>query len=342
MTYEIFHETKFEYANMVTFSHNIARLKPKNTSTQELLEHKLKIEPKPYEVSEYVDYYGNTNNFMLIREAHKNLIVTSKSTVTRDVETLKKELETLKASKLTVKEALLRLKTFNKDDVLAKQFLFETPSIPMPSNAIKNYILQIFTEDKNLFKACNEFMEAIFKDFEFVSGFSDITTPIELIFKEKKGVCQDFAQFAISALRGIGIPAKYMSGYIQTHPLEGQEKLFGADASHAWFAAYIPGIGWAEFDPTNNKIPNEEYIVLGQGKDYNDIAPLKGVVQSSGNSNLSVRVNVSVVEDKITNENMQQQVMIGNQMFQKQMSMQETKIVGNTIQKQNIQDIQEK
>ncbi len=297
MIYEIFHETKFNYANIVTFSHNIARLKPKNTTTQELLEHAIKINPTPYEVSEFTDYYGNTNNFMLIRESHKSLIVTSTSKVKRNLDILKEELELLKKSDITVKGALERLKTFNKEDVLAKQFLFETQSIPMPSNVIKNYISEIFTPEKKLFEACNEFMERIFTDFEFVSGFSDITTPIELIFKEKKGVCQDFAQFAISALRGIGIPAKYMSGYIQTHPLEGQEKLFGADASHAWFSAYIPGYGWADFDPTNNKIPNEEYIILGEGKDYNDIAPLKGVVLSSGNSNLSVRVNVKRLDD---------------------------------------------
>lgn len=299
MIYEIFHETKFEYANMVTFSHNIARLKPKETPTQKILEHKIRIEPKPYESSEFVDYYGNTNNFMLIREAHKNLIVTSISKVERLEEEIKIDIKNLHETKITVKETVERLKSFNESDVLAKQYLFETPSIPMPSVEIKKYILDSFTDEKTLFNACNEFMKRIFNDFEFVSGFSDITTPIEKIFKEKKGVCQDFAQFAISALRGIGIPAKYMSGYIQTYPQKGQEKLFGADASHAWFSIYIPDYGWANFDPTNNKIPNEEYIILGEGKDYSDISPLKGVIQSSGNSKLSVRVNVQRLDDQV-------------------------------------------
>ena len=162
----------------------------------------------------------------------------------------------------------------------------------MPSTQIKEYVLESFDEDRNIFEATNEFMARIFNDFKFVSGFSDITTPIETIFKEKKGVCQDFAQFAISALRSIGIPARYVSGYIQTIPSEGKEKLFGADASHAWFSIYIPDFGWADFDPTNNKIPNEEYIILGYGRDYLDISPLKGIVQSSGNSLLSVKVDV--------------------------------------------------
>ncbi|PLY10686.1 MAG: transglutaminase [Arcobacter sp.] len=292
MIYEIFHETKFDYESIVTFSHNIAKLKPKNYIRQKLLSHKIKIDPKPYEVSDFVDYFENANTFMLIRESHNSLTVTATSKVERVEEEIKKYMATLKASTITVKETRELLSSYNKDHVFAKQFLFETESIPAPSKEIMDYVLESFDENRSLFEATNEFMARIFKEFKFVAEFSDITTPIEEIFKEKKGVCQDFAQFAISALRGIGIPTKYVSGYIQTYPKEGQEKLFGADASHAWFSIYIPGFGWADFDPTNNKIPNEEYIILGYGRDYLDISPLKGVVQSSGDSELKVRVNV--------------------------------------------------
>ena len=298
MTYEIFHETKFEYDSLVTFSHNIARLKPKNCETQKVLDYNLEITPKPFEINEFKDYFHNINSFMLIRESHNTLTVTAKSRVFRDLEKIKENEKKLNETTITVKEALQRLSKHNKEDALEKQFLIETSSIPNASNEIKEYALEVFKDDKTLFNATKEFMARIFEEFKFVSGFSDITTPIETIFKEKKGVCQDFAQFAISALRGIGIPTRYVSGYIQTFPLEGQEKLFGADASHAWFSVYIPGFGWADFDPTNNKIPNEEYIILGYGRDYNDIAPLKGVVQSSGQkSKLNVRVNVERLKD---------------------------------------------
>ncbi len=297
MIYEIYHETKFDYVALVTFSHNIARLKPKNSNTQRLLEYSLKIEPTPYESNEFIDYFENTNNFMLIREAHKNLKVIATSKVERLKEEIDKELDLLKDIKLTVKDLKQRLSSYHPDDVLAKYFLFETESIPMPSNEIRKYVLESFDENRNIIEATSEFMARIFNDFKFVSGFSDITTPIEVIFKEKKGVCQDFAQFAISALRSIGIPTRYVSGYIQTLPPEGKEKLFGADASHAWFSIYIPDFGWADFDPTNNKIPNEEYIILGYGRDYLDISPLKGVVQSSGNSSLSVKVDVKILAD---------------------------------------------
>ena len=297
MIYEIYHETKFDYVALVTFSHNLARLKPKNSNTQKLLEYSLKIEPTPYETNEFIDYFGNTNNFMLIREAHKNLKVIATSRVERIKEEIEKELNLIKEVKITLKELKQRLSSYHPIDVLAKYFLFETDSIPMPSMEIKKYVLESFSENRNIIEATNEFMSRIFNDFKFVSGFSDITTPIETIFKEKKGVCQDFAQFAISALRSIGIPSRYVSGYIQTIPAAGKEKLFGADASHAWFSIYIPDFGWVDFDPTNNRIPNEEYIILGYGRDYSDISPLKGVVQSSGNSSLGVKVNVKILTD---------------------------------------------
>lgn len=295
MIYEIFHETTFNYASLVTFSHNIARLKPRDCYTQKLIEHKLKITPNAYETNEFVDYFGNTNNFMLIRESHNNLNVTAISKVERFEDKIKAYTQKAKNSLITIKEARQQLATFNSQDVEAKQFLFETDSIPKANDNIRKYILESFDEERTLFEATNEFMERIFTDFKFVSGFSDITTPIETIFEEKKGVCQDFAQFAISALRSMGIPTRYMSGYLQTHPQEGQEKLFGADASHAWFSIYIPSFGWIDFDPTNNKLPNEEYIILGYGRDYTDIAPLKGVVKSSGGSYLGVKVNVEKI-----------------------------------------------
>lgn len=292
MKYQIYHQTEFYYASIVTFSHNIARLKPQSDCRQKLIEHNLVIEPNAYESSEFVDFFGNYNVYMLIREAHSKLSVTAHSSVEIDIAKIKEKTSELAQYKISFKDAKDRLKSFNKDDIYAKQFLFESESIKFASNDIREYVLRSFNDKRDLFESISDFMSRIFSDFKFVSGFSDVTTPIEEIFRTKQGVCQDFAQFAISALRTIGLPAKYVSGYILTTPPEGGKKLFGADASHAWFSVYIPGFGWADFDPTNNKLPNEEYIILGSGRDYVDIAPLKGVVQSSGTSNLVVKVNV--------------------------------------------------
>ena len=292
MTYNLYHKTEFSYQGMVTFSHNIARLKPKNTPSQQLIDFTMEVTPVPYETHEYTDMFGNVNTHLLIREAHQNLSLIGKSTVTLIPSYHEERYDYARQNCLTCNEVRQRLLGFHTQDVLAKQFLFESELIPLGSQAIRAYALESFHPNRSLFEACYEFMNRIFADFTFVSGFSDITTPIDEIFEAKKGVCQDFAQFAISALRSLGLPAKYMSGYIETIPAKGKKKLFGADASHAWFALYIPQIGWIEFDPTNNILPTHQHILLGEGRDYNDIAPLKGVVMSSGESTLSVMVDV--------------------------------------------------
>lgn len=315
MIYEIFHETIYNYPSLVTFSHNIARLTPKTCKRQELLEHEIEISPTSFELNTFKDYFENNNTFMLIREAHKELKVVSKSKVRIHEEDIKKLNDGAKKSTIKYVELKNRLKEHRVEDLAAIQYLFETTSIPAASDQIVEYVLESFTEDRTVFQSVHNFMERIFTDFKFVSGFSDITTPIDVVFQEKKGVCQDFAQFAISALRTIGIPTRYISGYIQTYPKEGEEKLFGSDASHAWFSVYIPDFGWVDFDPTNNKMPNHEYMILGYGRDYLDISPLKGVVKSSGESNLKVRVNVERL-DKEEPEKEEEKVEIQTQVQQ--------------------------
>lgn len=307
MIYDVYHKTEFRYQSHVTFSHNLARLKPKITSYQKLLNFSMEVSPKPFESFEYLDMFGNTNTHMLIREPHQSLSVIGKSKVEVLPNIIEEYINSIKTNSITYGTALKRLSRFNSDDLYAKQYLFESDLIPYGSSKIKQYALESFAENRDLFEATNEFMSRIFNDFEFLSGFSDITTPVEDIFEAKKGVCQDFAQFAISALRTIGLPAKYMSGYIETLPQEGHKKLFGTDASHAWFAVYIPNAGWMEFDPTNNLIPKDQHILLGSGRDYNDISPLKGVVFSSGYSHLSVMVDVRKEESKSEAVTTQQQ-----------------------------------
>ena len=292
MIYNIYHKTVYNYQSMVSFSHNIARLKPKESEYQKLLEFSMDVLPKEYESHQFLDLFGNTNTHLLIREPHQSLSVIGRSKVEILPEIVEKQIQDIRSKSISFNDAIERLSKFHKDDLQAKQFLYESKLITRKSPDIKAYALESFQKNRDIFEATQEFMGRIFHDFEFVSGFSDITTPIESIFKAKKGVCQDFAQFAISALRSIGLPAKYMSGYIETLPPEGEEKLFGADASHAWFAVYIPNAGWVQFDPTNNLIPKEQHIVLGSGRDYHDLSPLKGVVFSSGNSNLAVMVDV--------------------------------------------------
>lgn len=297
MLYKIFHETTFKYSSMVTFNHNIARLKPIPNRFQSLESYELEIDPVPYSVEDHLDFFGNTNTKIFIKKAHEKLTVTAHSHVKMDLEAIEEHMQKTALINISFAELKEYLKNSSLDVLEAKQFLFPSLLIPFANKEIREYTLLSFQSEPNLYKAIHNFMQRIFEDFEFVSGFSDITTPIETIFAEKKGVCQDFASLAISALRSLGIPTRYASGYIQTYPNEGEEKLFGSDASHAWFSVFLGAYGWVDFDPTNNKIPNHEYTLLGYGRDYHDICPLKGVVQSSGSSALKVRVNVEEVKD---------------------------------------------
>jgi transglutaminase-like putative cysteine protease len=297
MIYDIFHETVFKYQGQVTFSHNIARLKPKESPDQELLAFRLEVDPAYSEIHPYLDMFGNTNHHMLLREPHTSLKVTGHSRVRRHTEHAREAIERLRGSAATYEKALQRLSGFDTRDTAAKQFLFASELIPVAYGPIRDYALASFQPKRSLFEAGEELMGRIFEDFEFNPAFSDLTTPVGTIFEEKKGVCQDFAHFAISALRSIGLPARYVSGYIETLPPEGTEKLFGADASHAWVSLYVPGGGWLDLDPTNNIIPLEQHIILGHGRDYHDISPLKGVVRGSGHSRLDVRVDVRRAEE---------------------------------------------
>ncbi|MCW8820718.1 MAG: transglutaminase family protein, partial [Sulfurovum sp.] len=207
MIYDIYHKTAFQYQSNVTFSHNIARLKPKVTPYQNVLEFSMEISPKVFESHEFTDMFGNSNTHMLIREPHHSLCVIGKSKVEIFPERIEAHIENVKSNSVTYARALERLSRFHIDDVFAKQYLFESALIPYGSENIKAYALESFHKDRDIFESTHEFMERIFNDFQFLSGFSDITTPVEEIFSAKKGVCQDFAQFAISALRTIGLPA---------------------------------------------------------------------------------------------------------------------------------------
>lgn len=295
MIYDIYHKTSFEYQGMVTFSHNLARLKPRENSFQKILDFSMEVVPSLYEEHSFVDMFGNANVHLLIRKPHSSLSVIGRSRVEVFPEILQAHTQRMRQGSVCYEKAIELLNGFDSHDLMAKKYRFESELISKGSDAIKAYVQESFHPKRDIYEAGYEFMERIFNDFEFVAGFSDVTTPIEEIFEAKKGVCQDFTQFAIAALRTIGLPAKYISGYIETQPRDGEVKLFGVDASHAWFALYIPRMGWIAFDPTNNLIPTSQHIFLSQGRDYNDIAPLRGVVMSSGTSKLQIAVDVKRV-----------------------------------------------
>ena len=148
--------------------------------------------------------------------------------------------------------------------------------------------------------ATMELCSRIYKDFTFTPGFTEISTPVDTVFEHRKGVCQDYAHFALSCLRSLGLAARYVSGYIETIPPPGKEKLVGSDASHAWIAVFVPEVGWVEYDATNNLLVNDQHIRAAYGRDFSDVVPLKGIVYSGGEQEMKVSVDVARVQDFAT------------------------------------------
>lgn len=292
MVYSLSHITEYEYEDTVSYCHNIAILKPRATDGQQLIDFKLNLDPQPEEVSETIDYFGNHIHRFSIQHQHKKLKVVSKSKVKRE----SKENTYGVISAITLKETK-EILAQNKPDILnAKQFALESPLIRKMDMGIRNYAHDILHEDQSLYDGAFNLMQRIYNDFEYVPGYTNIATPINEVIIDRKGVCQDFAQMAIACLRSVGMPARYVSGYLETLPPPGQEKLVGADASHAWFSVFIPGMGWVDFDPTNNKLASEQYITLAWGRDYYDVPPLKGVIYTNGDNTMKVSVDLRPVE----------------------------------------------
>lgn len=290
MRYRVRHITEYSYGAPVSLCYNMAHLLPRDTHNQRCIYQKVQINPPPVYQSEGEDYFGNQTFYFSIQEAHKKLVIdvrTDFEISAIDVAGL------LKNSLLTCGELRALLDTPTTPELrMAKEYLLDSPQIRR-SDDLKDYAQSLFTDQACVLQAAMDFTHKIFSEFKFDPNTTTVATPLEQVLKQRSGVCQDFAHLAIGCLRSVGIPARYMSGYLETLPPPGQEKLVGADASHAWFAVYTPEFGWVEFDPTNDVMPNEQHIVTAWGRDYADVSPLQGVIfEGGGSQQLSVSVDV--------------------------------------------------
>ena len=290
--YRITHTTEYQYDEMVGRCYNLANVVPRDTDRQTCLGNQLKVSPIPAHANKRQDYFGNTSYYFAVHQSHKALAITSESEVTLQENNHEPSLE-FGLSCAVVKERLASAS--DAETLLAREFLLDSPMIKA-SDPLKNYAQDIFLSDRPLLSAVRELTQKIYKDFTYDPGFTTVATPLSEVLEHKRGVCQDFAHFAIGCLRALGFPAKYVSGYLETLPPPGQEKLIGADATHAWFAVYSPGEGWFEFDPTNNNMAGTQHIVTAWGRDYSDVTPLRGVIFGGGESHkLNVAVTVARV-----------------------------------------------
>ena len=314
MKYRITHSTLYQYSQLVGLCQNEARLHPRDFWRQQCQSCRFDISPEPSDFNERIDFFGNHVAYFAIQQAHQRLMVSAISEVTvfprqshDDLancltwEQVRNQLQEapVQAQLQTQSQRLLQSQTQQQnhyDGLLdAKLYLLDSPMV-ISSAELANYAQSSFQPNRPLVQVVADLMRRIHVDFIYDPSFTTIATPLSDVLHFRRGVCQDFAHLAIGCLRSMGIAARYISGYVETQPQPGKQRLVGADASHAWFAVYVPDTGWLEFDPTNNKLPFDQHITLAWGRDYTDVTPLKGIAFGGGQHSLSVSVDVLRLE----------------------------------------------
>jgi transglutaminase-like putative cysteine protease len=287
MIYRVAHKTSYDYSESVSISQHVLRLHPRSTPRQEVLDCSIEIEPKPTAISSYHDRYGNSVTYAAIEGGHQELIVHASSRVA---------LRALPPVHLAASPEWEYVRGLCAADataeaVEASEFIHDSPYISTrPEYA--DYAAESFEHGCPILEGAVGLMERIHKDFKFDASATTIATPLREVFQNRRGVCQDFAHLQIALLRSIGLPARYVSGYLETDPPPGKPRLVGADASHAWVSVFCPGTGWVDLDPTNNILPTLRHITIGWGRDYADATPIRGVILGGGRHKLKVAVDV--------------------------------------------------
>lgn len=292
MLYRIHHTTTYTYAEPVSLCHNLVHLTPRPTARQECLRTQLLVTPLPDSLTTQLDYFGNATAFFTLQKPHRKLEVTAQHLV-------RVEEPPLPSADLTPpwEDVRRHLRQDRTSDTLdAYQFAFPSGYVPQVAGLV-DYAAPSFPAGRPLLEGVLDLTRRIHADFKYDRQATTVATPLQQVLDQRRGVCQDFAHLEIGCLRGLGLAARYVSGYLLTTPPPGKPKLIGADASHAWVSVYCPGWGWLDVDPTNDLIPSEKHIVLAWGRDYEDVSPVKGIILGGGPHTVGVAVDVALVEE---------------------------------------------
>lgn len=289
MLYQITHTTIYEYSASVTLCQNLAHLAPRETAEQHCRQTLLLVQPQPAVLSSRADYFGNQLTFFSVQEPHRTLTITA----SHEVEVFPRA--AVDPTQTPAWDAVRdRLRT-NRDAASLEAYQFAFPSRHVPfREELAEYARPSFAPGRPLFEAVLELTERIHQDFQYDPESTTVATPVQVVFQQRRGVCQDFSHLQISCLRSLGLAARYVSGYLRTTPPPDKPRLVGADATHAWVSVYCPDIGWLDVDPTNNMRSSDKHLVLAWGRDFEDVSPIKGVIL--GGEQHSVRVSVDVAE----------------------------------------------
>ena len=285
--FHVTHTTTYAYRSPVTVGHHLLRLKPRRLDRQFPLEYALDIQPAATTRQSHTDYFGNRVVFAAVEGAHHEFRVTANSRVAVGPAFIPDPTET------PTWESVRNLcRTDLTESALeATEFTYASPLVPVDA-AFREYAIGSFSHGRPILDAVLDLTERIHREFRFDPTATTVSTPLAQVLERRRGVCQDFAHLMIACLRSLALPARYVSGYLETLPPAGQTKLVGADASHAWVAFYCPGLGWIDVDPTNNILPSMQHITLGWGRDYGDICPIRGVLVGGDEHTLHVAVDV--------------------------------------------------
>lgn len=293
MRYRISHETEYTYASPVDVGHNQLTLRPRDMPGQRCVDHYVDIEPSPSVSNLRTDYFGNATVLFNVQTPHTRMLVTSVSEV--DVVPPTPTIPGLPgvsppwdeiAESVRLDQSAAGLQTM--------QFVFDSPLVRVLPE-LTGYARPSFPAGRPVLDATRELTHRIFTDFKYDPATTTVSTPVAQVFAQRSGVCQDFAHLQIAMLRGLGLPARYVSGYLRTFRDESDPELIGADASHAWLSVFHGTDGrdgWTDFDPTNDQVPAEHHVTAAWGRDYADVSPVKGVIFGGGEQTIEVRVDV--------------------------------------------------
>jgi transglutaminase-like putative cysteine protease len=282
MQYEVLHTTEYDYSESVAVAHHVARLRPRGLEYQACVQHELAIEPAPSATSAYEDYFGNMATNFAVEGAHRQLVVRARSTVTVTPQRVPLPRDTPPWESAADRATM---------PFEAVELVFDSTASRSQSS-VEGYARESFHAQRPLLEAVLELTGRIHEEFTFDPKATTVATPLTDVFAARRGVCQDFARLEIACLRSLGIPARYVSGYLETVSPPGTPRLIGADVSHAWLTVHCPGVGWIPVDPTNNLIPSDKHITLAWGRDYTDVSPIHGVILGGGAHSLRVHVDV--------------------------------------------------
>jgi transglutaminase-like putative cysteine protease len=292
MHYSVRHRTTYRYEHPVSISHHVLRLMPRQCPQQRLHGSDLVLRPAATVGSQGVDYFGNPVTYATIQQQHLELVIEALSSVEVNVPPVRPAQHTPPWE--AVFGQLERAGTREALDTL--QYAFDSP-YTLASADLAGYAGRSFTPGRNVLEAAQELTRRIHQDFRYDSSATTVSTPVDEVVRLGRGVCQDFAHLELACLRSLGVPGRYVSGYLLTRPPPGQQKLVGADASHAWVSVWCGEAGWVDFDPTNDTIVGDEHVTLAWGRDYGDVSPINGVIFGGGAHRIEVNVDVTPVPD---------------------------------------------